>query len=173
MTQNLARLFGSVSVDGKLADMEISLSHEGTKASRAVGVPTSTPCMDLVCKTSMVLHTNQAAPVPAGAMGLPVAGIFWPHDAAFGAEPEPGWYTVTKSSTNPQRLRADLYGVCSCIYGGTQPGEVFARKKQANTVGCIEKGKQHPMNLCREAHKQRCVIIRCRATCSVQNLSLS
>lgn len=148
------------------------MSHEGTKASRAVGFPTSTPRMDIVRKTSMVLHTNQLAPVPAGAMWFPIARIFWPHDAALGTEPEPGWYAVAKSSTNPQHLRADLDGMSFCIYGGTHPGEVFARKKQANTVGGVEISKQHSMDLRRQAHNQRRVVIRCRATRSFHDLSL-
>lgn len=123
-----------VHVDWNFAYTEISLSDKCTEASRTVETMTSTPCVDLVSKSSMFLWRNQLAPIPPRAMRFPVTGILWPHHAAFHAHLKSIRYAVTEALIESQQHFTQWNGVSCCVCGEAHPSEVFAGEKQANAV---------------------------------------
>lgn len=149
------------------------MGYERTKASGTFGAPTTAPRVNFVSKASMVFGQDQLAPVPATAMRFPVGAIFGPHDSTFDAQTEPLGHPVAESLVDAQQLWANRNVVLVLIYGRARSSEIFAGEKQAEAVIVVQVVEEHAVDLRRQAHKQRCIVVRWSTTRSIQNLMLS
>lgn len=139
---------GRALITRALADLQISLSHQFTEASRAVDNRTNIPPIDLSCELLVLIGWNQLAPFPARAVRFPVSTISRPHDTAFQTELESLGSAVAETSSNAQQVSANCNGAIFCVESiRCDSSEVFASEKQANAVDIIQIIEEQSMYL--------------------------